>query len=79
LLLYKDLKKKGGKNQRTRLALEEEQRIIDTVNNTADDGGFSVVKTLDELKAGKYSFNPGAILMWLLSKSRFRQTISQRE
>jgi type I restriction enzyme M protein len=50
---------KEGKNQKTLLSPEEEQLIIDAVNNQSDEDGFSVVKTFDELKAGKYSFNPG--------------------
>lgn len=50
---------KEGKNQKTLLSKEEEQLIIDTVNDTTVVDSFSVVKTFDELKAGKYSFNPG--------------------
>ncbi|MDR2343168.1 MAG: type I restriction-modification system subunit M, partial [Spirochaetaceae bacterium] len=50
---------KDGKNQKTLLTKDEEQHIIDTVNNTEAIDGFSAVKTFDELKAGKYSFNPG--------------------
>jgi type I restriction enzyme M protein len=50
---------KEGKNQKTLLSPEEEQLIIDAVNNQSDEDGFSVVKTFDELKAGKCSFNPG--------------------
>lgn len=50
---------KDGKNQKTLLSESEEQRIIDAVNNAVTEDGFSVVKTFDELKAGKYSFNPG--------------------
>ena len=51
---------KDGKNQKTLLSEKEEQRIIDAVNGAIDDNGFSVVKTFKELKAGKYSFNPGS-------------------
>jgi type I restriction enzyme M protein len=50
---------KDGKNQKTLLSEEDEQKIIDTVNGTEAIDGFSAVKTFDELKAGKYSFNPG--------------------
>ena len=50
---------KEGKNQKTLLSPEEEQRIIDTVNNAIASDDFSVVKTFDEIKSGKYSFNPG--------------------
>jgi type I restriction enzyme M protein len=50
---------KVGKNQKTLLSKDEEEKIIDTVNGAAAIDGFSVVKTFDELKAGKYSFNPG--------------------
>jgi type I restriction enzyme M protein len=52
-------KVKDGKNQKTLLSREEEQRIIDAVNEQIADNGFSVVKTFDEIKVGKYSFNPG--------------------
>jgi type I restriction enzyme M protein len=50
---------KDGKNQKTLLSEEDEQKIIDAVNNAEAIDGFSAVKTFDELKAGKYSFNPG--------------------
>jgi type I restriction enzyme M protein len=50
---------KDGKNQKTLLSEDDEQKIIDTVNNAEAIDGFSVVKTFDELKTGKYSFNPG--------------------
>jgi type I restriction enzyme M protein len=50
---------KEGKNQKTLLSVEEEQRIIDAVNNAIDDTGFSVVKSYEDIKAGKYSYNPG--------------------
>jgi len=50
---------KDGKNQKTLLSSEEEQRIIDTVNGEVANGGFSVVKTFEEIKESKYSFNPG--------------------
>jgi type I restriction enzyme M protein len=53
-------KVKDGKNQKTLLSREEEQRIIDAVNEQVADNGFSVVKTFDEInKYGGYSFNPG--------------------
>jgi type I restriction enzyme M protein len=50
---------KDGKNQKTLLSPEEEQRIIDAVNNQSSEDGFSVVKTFDEIKTAGYSFNPG--------------------
>ena len=53
-------KVKDGKNQKTLLSPDEEQQIIDAVNDSASDNGFSVVKTFDEIKGyGGYSFNPG--------------------
>jgi type I restriction enzyme M protein len=52
-------KVKDGKNQKTLLSGEEEQKIIDAVNQATVIDGFSVVKTFEELKTGKYSFNPG--------------------
>jgi type I restriction enzyme M protein len=51
---------KEDKNQKTLLSKAEEQMIIDIVNNDDSVEGFSVVKAYDELKAGKYSFNPGS-------------------
>jgi len=51
---------KDGKNQKTLLSDDEEQRIINTVNDAQDDDEFSVVKAFADLKAGKYSFNPGS-------------------
>jgi type I restriction enzyme M protein len=50
---------KDGKNQKTLLSKDEEQQIINAVNNQSAEDGFSVVKTFDEIKEGKYSFNPG--------------------
>jgi type I restriction enzyme M protein len=50
---------KDGKNQKTLLPEQDEQKIIDTVNNAEAIDGFSAVKTFDELKAGRCSFNPG--------------------
>jgi type I restriction enzyme M protein len=50
---------KDGKNQKTLLSSDEEQKIIDAVNNQAVEDGFSVVKTFDEIRAAGYSFNPG--------------------
>jgi type I restriction enzyme M protein len=50
---------KDGKNQKTLLSEEEEQRIIEAVNGERSEDGFSVVKSFDEIKEGKYSFNPG--------------------
>lgn len=51
---------KDGKNQKTLLSSDEEQRIIDVVNKQESDKGFSVVKTFDEIKKEKYTFNPGS-------------------
>ena len=52
-------KVKEGKNQKTLLSADEEQRIIDAVNNQTAEDGFSVVKTFDEIISAGYSFNPG--------------------
>lgn len=52
-------KVKDGNNQKTLLSADEEQRIIDAVNYQTSEDGFSVVKTFEEIKTGKYSFNPG--------------------
>jgi len=50
---------KEGKNQKTLLSNEEEQRIIDAVNSVVSVKGFCVIKSFYEIKTGKYSFNPG--------------------
>ena len=50
---------KDGKNQKTLLSPEEEQMIIDTIKGEVTKDSFSVVKSFDEIKSGKYSFNPG--------------------
>ena len=53
-------KVKEGKNQKTLLSRDEEQRIIDAVNEENAENEFSVVKTFEEIKEyGGYSFNPG--------------------
>jgi type I restriction enzyme M protein len=51
---------KDGKNQKTLLSEEDDQKIIDTVNGLKDVAGLSVVKSFEEIKTGKYSFNPGS-------------------
>lgn len=51
---------KDGKNQKTLLSEDEEQRIIDAVNKAVSNDDFSVVKTLSEIKLARYSFNPGS-------------------
>ena len=51
---------KDGKNQKTLLSDEDEQKIIDTVKYTITKSGFSVAKTFSEIKNAKYSFNPGS-------------------
>jgi len=52
-------KVKDGNNQKMLLSSDEEQRIIDAVNHQISEDGFSAVKNFDEIKASKYSFNPG--------------------
>jgi len=53
-------KVKDGKNQKTLLSDKDEQSIIDAVNRQNIEDGFNVTKTFDEIKKGKYSFNPGS-------------------
>ncbi len=50
---------KEGKNQRTVLTPNEEQRIIDTMNQKKAEDDFSVVVTAEEIKAKNYSFSAG--------------------
>lgn len=50
---------KEGKNQRTVLTPEEEQRIVDTMNEKRAEDDFSVVITAEDIKAKNYSFSAG--------------------
>lgn len=50
---------KEGKNQKTLLSKEEEERIIGTFNNQEAVEDFSVVLSYDDIKAKKYSFSAG--------------------
>ncbi|WP_421326110.1 HsdM family class I SAM-dependent methyltransferase [Aeromonas veronii] len=50
---------KDGKNQKTVLSEEEEQRIIDIFNFKEVEEDFSVVVNYDNIKAKKYSFSAG--------------------
>lgn len=50
---------KDGKNQKTLLSPEEEQKIIDTFSKREEIEDFSVVVSYDEIKEKKYSFSAG--------------------
>jgi type I restriction enzyme M protein len=50
---------KDGKNQRTVLQEEEEQKIIDTFNDKVQVDDFSVVVSYDDIKQKNYSFSAG--------------------
>lgn len=50
---------KDGKNQRTVLSPEEEQKIVDTFTQKQSIENFSVVLTAEEIKAKNYSFSAG--------------------
>lgn len=50
---------KDGKNQKTVLSAEEEQKIIDKFNQKEKVDDFSVVVTFDEIKEKNYSFSAG--------------------
>jgi type I restriction enzyme M protein len=52
-------KVKEGKNQKTLLSPEEEQKIIDAFKNKAVVEDFSVLLEHDEIKAKNYSFSAG--------------------
>ncbi|MFI3220972.1 MAG: class I SAM-dependent DNA methyltransferase [Methylococcales bacterium] len=52
-------KVKEGKNQKTVLSLEEEQRIIDTFNQHEAVEDFTVVVSYEDIKARNYSFSAG--------------------
>ncbi len=50
---------KDGKNQRTVLSPEEEQRIVDTFNSKQADDDFSVVVSYEDIEAKNHSFSAG--------------------
>lgn len=50
---------KDGKNQKTLLSTEEEQRIIDTFNRHEAVEDFSVVLSYDQIAEKNYSFSAG--------------------
>lgn len=50
---------KDGKNQRTVLTRDEEQRIISAMNDKQTQNGFSVVVNRDHIKNKNYSFSAG--------------------
>ncbi|QHP56981.1 HsdM family class I SAM-dependent methyltransferase [Pectobacterium carotovorum] len=52
-------KVKDGKNQKTVLTEEEEQRICEVFNNKWTEDDFSVVVSYDEITAKNYSFSAG--------------------
>lgn len=52
-------KVKEGKNQKTVLSLDEEQRIIDTFNKHEAVEDFTVVVSYEDIKAKNYSFSAG--------------------
>ncbi|EIL8245777.1 SAM-dependent DNA methyltransferase [Salmonella enterica] len=52
-------KVKDGKNQKTVLTEEEEQRICEVFNNKWSEEDFSVVVSYDEITAKNYSFSAG--------------------
>ncbi|MFA5298731.1 MAG: class I SAM-dependent DNA methyltransferase [Lutibacter sp.] len=52
-------KVKEGKNQKTLLSADEEQKIIDTFNNKKVEDDFSVVVSYDEIEAKNYSLSAG--------------------
>ncbi|CAH5977500.1 putative type I restriction enzymeP M protein, partial [Citrobacter freundii] len=52
-------KVKDGKNQKTVLTEEEEQRICEVFNNKWTEDDFSVVVSYDEIMAKNYSFSAG--------------------
>lgn len=52
-------KVKEGKNQKTLLSIDEEQRIIDTFKKKEAIDDFSVVVSYDDIKEKNYSFSAG--------------------
>lgn len=52
-------KVKEGKNQKTLLSSEDENKIIETINNFQKIEGFSIILDTDKIKSKKYSFAAG--------------------
>jgi type I restriction enzyme M protein len=52
-------KVKEGKNQKTVLSEEEENKIINTFNNTEEIEDFSILVSYDDIKNKNYSFSAG--------------------
>jgi type I restriction enzyme M protein len=52
-------KVKEGKNQKTLLSSDDENKIIETINNYQSIEGFSIVLDTDKIKSKKYSFAAG--------------------
>ena len=52
-------KVKDGKNQKTLLSADDENRIIDTINNNEAIEDFSIVVENEKIKAKNYSFGAG--------------------
>lgn len=52
-------KVKEGKNQKTLLSSDDENKIIDTINNYQSIEGFSIILDTDKIKSKKYSFAAG--------------------
>ena len=52
-------KVKEGKNQKTVLSIEEEERIIDTFNTKSSEDDFSVVVSYEDIEAKNYSLSAG--------------------
>jgi type I restriction enzyme M protein len=52
-------KVKEGKNQKTLLSSDDENKIIETINNFQSIEGFSIILDTDKIKSKKYSFAAG--------------------
>jgi len=52
-------KVKEGKNQKTLLSSDDENKIIDTINNFQSIEGFSIILDSDKIKSKRYSFAAG--------------------
>lgn len=52
-------KVKEGKNQKTLLSSEDENKIIETINNFQNIESFSIILDTDKIKSKKYSFAAG--------------------
>ncbi|HRS08017.1 MAG TPA: N-6 DNA methylase [Bacteroidia bacterium] len=66
-------KVKDGKNQKTLLSAEDENKIIDTINNYETVENFSIVVENEKIKTRNYSFSAGQFFETTIEYSEITQ------